>query len=212
VSNMRRVGVLAAMFTLLGGCLHETYTAALPTVRPEGPAANVLHVSPLADEARVKQGYMLAVDEARAQLGWMLAYQVNGHFAGYTDAEKVLASSSRAFGLACEDDRDTRMKITYPGGGGLWAMPVHLRLVSCPAVYRGWPKAVEFAGAGQSDLLAAARALGMTCSAELAASVCRVETSWIGSLGAEPRVRRAILRIDAAGQMQVTMEGFEGAP
>lgn len=207
---MRRLGGFAIAIAVLGGCVHETYTAALPTVRPEGPAANVLHVSPLSEEVRRLEGYPSAVDEARAHLGWMLAYQVNGHFAGYMDGEKVLASRTRAAGLACKNDRDTRMKITYPGGGGLYAMPAHVRQVSCPDAYKGWPRAVEFAGAGRAELAAAAQALGMTCADEAGESVCRIETIWKSSATADPETRRAILRIDAAGQMQVTLEGFDG--
>ncbi len=191
---MRRSGGIVAVIALLGGCLHETYTAGLPPVRPEGPAANVLH-------ARL-------VEEARVQLGWMLAYQVNGHFAGYSDGEKVLASNARAYGLACKDDRDTRMKITYPGGGGLWAMPVHRRLESCPEAYQGWPRDAEFAGAGRSELVAAARMLGMICADETSQSVCHIETSWKASEVAEPIQRRATLAIDPAGQMQVVLEGY----
>lgn len=206
--NTRRLWGLVAAIALLGGCLHETYTAALPTVRPEGPAANVLHGSRLSEEVRLQEGYPSAADEARAHLGWMLAYQVNGHFAGYTDGEKVLASDLRTFGLACQNDRDTRMKITYPGGGGLWAMPVHRRLESCPEAYKGWPRDVEFAGAEQSELVAAARTLGMVCADDASQSVCRIETSWNASSDAEPIVRRAILTIDPAGQMQVALEGY----
>lgn len=139
----------------------------------------------------------------------MLAYQVNGHFAGYSDGEKVLASASRANGAACKNDRDTRMKITYPGGGGLWAMPVHVRQQSCPEAYKGWPREAEFASAGQRELVAAARTLGMNCSDAASQSICRIETSWKGSEKAEPVVRSAILTIDMAGQMQVVVEGFE---
>jgi len=208
VRQMRRLGGLVAAIALLGGCVHETYVAALPSVRPEGPAANVLHGSPLSDDVRQHEGYPSAIEEARVQLGWMLAYQVNGHFAGYSDGEKVLASNTRAFGLACKNDRDTRMKITYPGGGGLWAMPVHRRLETCPAAYRGWPRDAEFAGAGLPELVAAARTLGMTCVDEASQSVCRVETSWRGSLEAEAVQRRATLTIDPTGQMQVALDGY----
>ena len=202
------VAGLVAVIAVLGGCLHETYTAPLPTVRAEGPAANVLHGMRLSEEVRRQDGYLSAVEEARAHLGWMLAYQVNGHFAAYSDAEKVLASQSRAFGLACRNDRDTRMKITHPGGGGLWAMPVHVRQETCPKAYKGWPREIEFAGAGQRELVAAARALGMICADEAPQSVCRVETSWIDTAESQPILRRAILTIDPAGQMQVALEGY----
>lgn len=192
---MWRAGVLVSW--LLAGCVHETYDPGLPTVRAEGPAANVL----------TQHGRS---ESARAHLGWMIAYQASGHFAGYGDAEKVAASLLRSGGLVCKDDRDTRLKIAYPTG--LWGMPVHLHADSCPASYAGWPKPEAFGGASREQVVAAAQTLGMTCENVADRGVCQLEVQWTvdRAKAVETVRRRAVVTIDMAGQVEAVLDGFEG--
>jgi hypothetical protein len=192
---MRRLGALVVITSLLGGCLHDVVDPGLPMVGPEGPAATLLAQQP-------------AADIAAAQLGWMIVYQANGHFAGYSEAEKVVASRSRAGGAVCKDDRDTRIKVTYPTG--LWGLPVHVRAAPCAKGYIGWPRLEEFARFGRTDLVDAARKVGMTCATEGDASICQIEAGWTGpkSEGGKTMTRSARLTIDASGQIQTVMTGF----
>jgi hypothetical protein len=193
---MLRGGACLAAALVLTGCLHETYDPSLPPVRPEGPAANVL----------TQHGRGAS---AQAHLGWMIAYQASGHFAGYSDAEKVAASRLRSAGLICRNDRDTRMKITYPSGP--WGMPVHLHADACPVSYAGLPKPEAFGGASQEQVVAAARMLGMTCEGVADHNVCQIEVQWTvdRAKAIETVRRRAVATIDAAGQVQLTTAGFE---
>lgn len=195
---MLRGGRLAIAILLFSGCALDPYDPGLPPVHPEGPAATALANAPSAEVARL-------------HLAWMMAYQVNGHFDGYTDAEKVFASRTRASGVICKDDRDTRMQITYPDG--LAGIPVHRGLVSCPEAYSGLPKPDEFGGAEKAELADAATALGMSCSDSGSLSTCRIDVSWINRALAVPETvtRNAILTIYATGKTQVAVEGFEGA-
>jgi len=124
----------------------------------------------------------------------------------------VFASRTRSVGVICKDDRDTRMKITYPDG--LAGMPVHRSLAICPAAYTGFPKPDEFGGAIKAQLLDAAKVLGMTCSDNGSLNTCRAEVSWTYRALAGPEAvrRNAALTIDPEGRVLVAVQGFESSP
>jgi hypothetical protein len=191
---MVRGGSIFVGLMLLGGCVFQTFEdAGLPTVPPEGPAAEAMT-------------YYRFAEPARIWLGWMLAFETNGHFKDYSDAQKIVATRLRVNGSVCEDDRDTRYRITYPSG--LTGMPVHMRMKPCVEGYKGYPRPEEFGGAGKPAVVAAARRLGMTCSNLDEELSCALEKNVPTDFGKKITRRVALLSFDGSVPT-LTLAGFE---